>query len=59
MFNHLHQNLERNSCNISPSLCTLCDVERMSRGCTDNFSGNLRVVIKNLNDIINQFGTIC
>ena len=36
MFYHLHQNLERNRCDVSASLRALDDVHRMSGGSTDN-----------------------
>lgn len=55
MFYHLHQNLERNSCDVSASLRALDDVHRMSGGSTDNLGGNLRIIVKDLYDIVEIF----
>ena len=58
MFYHLHQNLERNGRDVSASLRALDDVHRMSGGSTDNLGGNLRIIVKNLYDIVNQVCTV-
>ena len=58
VFYHLHQNLERNSCDVSASLRALDDVHRMSGGSTDNLGGNLRIIVKDLYDIVNQVCTV-
>ena len=58
VFYHLHQNLERNRCDVSASLRALDDVHRMSGGSTDNLGGNLRIIVKDLYDIVNQVCTV-